>query len=77
MSGKVLRLRQKYFLSSASVQNAVHEFSKRGLPLKGIEECCLEDLRKIEVYQLVEDALGGDITDEKEKITRNYYYTTG
>ena len=28
MNGKVLRLRQGYFLSIESVQNVVHEFSK-------------------------------------------------
>ena len=35
--------------------------------MKGIEECCPEDLNEDEIYELVEDALGGDITDEKDK----------
>ena len=76
MNGKELRLKQEYFLTSASVKNAVHEFNKRDLPLKGIEECCPEDLSEVGVYLLVEDALNDDITDEK-KIPHNYYYTTG
>ena len=35
--------------------------------MKEIEECFLEDLKEVEVYQLVENALSGDITDEKDK----------
>ena len=35
--------------------------------MKGIEEICPEDLNEDEIYQLVEDALGDDITDEKDK----------
>ena len=35
--------------------------------MKGIEEVCPEDLNEDEIYQLVEDALGDDITDEKDK----------
>ena len=35
--------------------------------MKGIEECSQEDLNPVEIYQLIEDALGNDITDEKDK----------
>ena len=68
MNDKELRIKQEYFFSSASIQNAFHEFSKRDLQMKGIEECCPEDLNEVvEIYQLVEDALGDDIIKEKDK----------
>ena len=35
--------------------------------MKGIEECFPEDLKEVEIYQLVENALSYDITDEKDK----------
>ena len=46
----------------------MHKQHVNGVTLmKGIEECFSEDLNEDEVYQLVEDALGDNITDDKKK----------
>ena len=82
MSGKELRLKQEYFFSSASVQNVVHEFSKRDLPWSEFPKYnCLQlndthpTLALVELFRILLDEKGLDYWEAFNIVQQTFNYT--